>query len=372
MYLPVYLLDRYGWLAFFIFAIPNLFGVMLFGWSLKRHEVSRAFVLAHQSAMIAFSLITVAFHVYAIAWIAQHECQLAPWITIAAAIILLYIAIASGLHLSLRMLLRLGALAFLISITAFAITAINTDANSLFSGSHPVITQDTLATTEAIDLTLRTPFWEHVGELPAIYLLPIMILGFLTCPFFDLTFHRAYQQVSARGGGKAGTTTFIWFAILFAPILLFTTVYARTGFTWIIVIHILVQAWFTMTVHIHELIRTKPFANKPRRVCLLFPIALVAPLALIPLSDYRHWMFFYGIFFPAYALLVICRRMVDRTTSHLITIAVLLLICVPFAWVGFVIPGSEWGLTVPIAILVAWFILGPSQTNKCDTISSNG
>ncbi len=32
MYLPMVLLERYGWWGYVIFAVPNVLGVMLFGW----------------------------------------------------------------------------------------------------------------------------------------------------------------------------------------------------------------------------------------------------------------------------------------------------------------------------------------------------
>ncbi|MHC5023361.1 MAG: hypothetical protein ACYTGG_05550, partial [Planctomycetota bacterium] len=70
MFLPAILLHRHGWAGFLAFAVPNVIGCGAFGYVLRTAGRSRDLVARHEGAMAAFSLVTIAYHMYFIAFIA--------------------------------------------------------------------------------------------------------------------------------------------------------------------------------------------------------------------------------------------------------------------------------------------------------------
>src|SRR5688572_9226592 len=75
MFLPVLLVREYGVWAWVIFAIPNCVGAAAMGWTLRTPVQSRDMVDAHAVACRAFSLVTIAFHVFVVGWI------ILPWMS---------------------------------------------------------------------------------------------------------------------------------------------------------------------------------------------------------------------------------------------------------------------------------------------------
>ncbi len=179
----------------------------------------------------------------------------------------------------------------------------------------------------------REALWPVRGAAGAwVFLIPVMVIGFLFCPYFDLTFHRAYQAV---GGGISGRLVFLMFGIFFAVMILFTAVYAVTGLvTWVVVVQLVLQGWLTTALHWREIIEfgvrsedvcvgeaDSSLGRVPGGVLVWLPLlaVLLGPVPQ-PWMDYRDWLVFYGLLFPIYALLGEVRRRRGRVEARGMTV----------------------------------------------------
>ena len=68
MFLPVLLVRDYGVWGFVVFAIPNVLGAAVMGWTVRSPQHSESLVAAHRDACRGFSLVTIAFQVYFAGW----------------------------------------------------------------------------------------------------------------------------------------------------------------------------------------------------------------------------------------------------------------------------------------------------------------
>lgn len=336
MYLPVLLYDRYGWQGAVVFAVPNLLGIVLFGRVVRTAAMSRAMTIAHRPAMIWFSIVTVAFHVFFLAWIWPVELQtgaIGPMVFSPA------VFLVSVLTAQLRdgALLRCGIAVLTVSLVMLVLSLV--DLGQIAQGG-----------AGNAPIAARPAVWPAGDPGSSIFLLPVFSLGFLMCPYFDLTFHRAYQAV---GGGRNGALTFMIFALLFAVMLAFTAVYSVTGLTWVVTIHITCQSWITMTLHLRELekVRSRRDPRALTRIVRWLPLLAIVPAA-VPLVDYLHWYAFYGIVFPAIGMLVIVRRhWLHRCPASPLELFGVILLSLPLGYYGFKIHG-EWLLLIPAAMLI--------------------
>jgi len=343
MYLPVLLRDRYGWWGVLAFAIPNIVGIMMFGWGIKTINHSRAFLKKHHLMTLAFSAVTVAFHAWFFGWFWSAELALHPGYGILIGLVFISIAVITA-GLSDRLFLWISAAVYGISILVFIITV--TQGWTILTGRTP---------------SPRILYWPSASANAWFFLIPVMAIGFLACPYFDLTFHRAYQSV---GGGKSGRTTFLLFGPLFAVMIALTAVYTLTGFSTLIIIHLLLQGWLTTTLHIKEIIKhTKPYREDELARRLLQIPYIIVFLASFPLIDYRDWFIFYGIIFPAIYLLSTMRIKNRRREAQDLTIYAVILFSIPFAMAGF-LADHEWALAIPpLAILIMSFLGGKKLTS---------
>src|SRR5688572_21066280 len=71
MFLPVLLVRDYGAWAWLVFAVPNVIGAAAMGWVLRDAAASERFVQRHAVAGYAFSVVTIAFHVFFAMWMIQ-------------------------------------------------------------------------------------------------------------------------------------------------------------------------------------------------------------------------------------------------------------------------------------------------------------
>src|SRR6185369_5670532 len=108
------------------------------------------------------------------------------------------------------------------------------------------------------ELSLR-PWFANFNPPPtgALLIAPVCLFGFLLCPYLDLTFHRARQQLS-RAQARAAFT--FGFGVFFLLMIGFTLAYAaklmgnpqmlpgRTFFWWVC-LHMAVQLGFTVGIH---------------------------------------------------------------------------------------------------------------------------
>jgi hypothetical protein len=315
MFLPAILIADYGPWAFVAFALPNVLGAASVG--LLSQATSNRLLTEHQSAFRWFSLITIAQQIFFIGWLATNA---APDLQSIPQSWLLYVVFAlliATIPLRLATLpqttkintrspwLYVTAAVFLTSIVTF-----------FWLSSHPQ--GESLAAVEG-SWTLTKDQHELIA------LLICCSLGFLTCPFLDLTFHRARAAL-----GTAAKRTFILaFFIPFMLMILMTLGYAheindlaegitlKGAITIIVTLHILPQALITLALHNAELTtasttsRNSIFANRYRLPAVLAIIGIVLLAAwLVPgrsmsfgHSAYRLFLTFYGLVFPAYILI---------------------------------------------------------------------
>lgn len=329
MYLPVVLHDHYGWTAVYAFAIPNIAGVALFAFGVGTVARSRALIAGHRSAMLWFSLVTIAFHVYFLGAVWGYEFP-GFWWPAAMLVPLPIVALAwLARSLSDRTLVRVATGVYLLSMGLVTVAILS----HLGPEAH-----------------FRQAVWPPRPASGVVFLVPVFIIGFLLCPYLDLTFHRA---LAAVGGGGPGKTTFAFFGGVFANMLLYTVAYTITGIVWPIVMHLLVQSWFTMAVHFKEL-ETQRCTTAGQAVGRwVWPLLVLSwALAPLPIIDYRWWFIFTGLIFPAYVALMMVRPRLGRPAAHQLALAVVIVLLLPFDALGFLKGGWEWLTLIPSVTLV--------------------
>jgi hypothetical protein len=299
MFLPVLLIRDHGWLAWLIFAAPNVIGAAAMGWMVKSPEHSRELVRAHRPAMLLFSVVTRAFQWYfAMGMLARAlEEKTAPAVAGALAI---GIALAAG-DLRRRTTPWSGLLVWVVSAAIFIA--------ALRLGSLPAAVEGPHTKDGALSL----------GGL-----LAVCVFGFLLCPYLDLTFHRARAEAARPRAAFA-----IGFGALFLLMIAGTAAYA--GVPWhiegltaiLIAMHIAFQIGFTVEAHSAEILATRKFGEDlpfwERMVRHLPLISIVLGIGSLGAVmefrgvlgggaqafewGYRLWMGFYGLVFPAYVLI---------------------------------------------------------------------
>lgn len=337
MYLPKLMLDRYGWWGFLVFAIPNVLGCAGFGYVLARRARSEAIAARHGMAMIAFSLVAIAYHMFFITLLVneliRHTAPLTwPGLLAAAAVFV------AGAVLSLavdRTWLILALLTYLFSIVAFAAIGFGGAGASVPAGQFDLV------------------------ELA--WLAPIIGLGFLLCPYLDLTFHRALQRSPSRHA-------FGVFGVTFAVMILFTCFLWRApALAPIAIGHILGQSIFTVGAHLREVRRSPAVSSRAARALLMIlPLAAapLLPIARAVISNaaeagddlYIRFLVFYGLAFPAYVLLFIGpARPIRRSGATMVLLIVFIVLLAPLYELAF-LHHRAWLMIIPIAAALFWII----------------
>ncbi len=356
MFLPALLLRDMGWPGFIIFAVPNITGAAAMGWVLKTRGDSTRFVETHPTAIWWFSAITLAFHLFWILWVSNFirvafqipGTHLAAAISIVAAFILI-----SGGVLRRGRAPQLAMALLTLSLGVWIATFCTPDvkeANAALISSAP----QTLA-----------PLW----------MLPVMLFGFLLCPYLDITFHHARQQLDTKKNGRLGFT--LGFVGFFTFMILLTARYAGviagaldgTSFVpiatpWLaagILTHILCQWIFTVRVHLHR-IQTIPGApsRQPLLILLMVLSALLGFFAVkLPAHSgltggeiiYRTFMSAYGLAFPAYVLYRVVMARKGKPPVSMTPMWIVIILASPMFWLGFMERQTIWlipGMTLVI------------------------
>ncbi len=282
MFLPIIMLRRFGWPGFLVFAIPNVIGLIAFGY-LFDIEKARAAVVRHRTAMRLFSLATVAFQLFFVTWMAL-RLQLPGGMATAVGIGLGAWALAlMMIRLTDATWWKLGSLVWVCSIVLFVLHLLSHGAGEL----------------------ARRPMSGDVAGLDLVALAPAIVFGFLLCPWLDGSFHRARIR-------SASPHTFMIFGATFIPMILFTCTYAIGGdvlLVRLVLIQLAVQATFTTGVHLRE--AWTGGCDSDEQVVRRWPAALWLPGLAIPLgafaltadlSTYLRFLGLYGLVFPAYVL----------------------------------------------------------------------
>jgi hypothetical protein len=335
MYLPVILLDRFGWPGFIAFALPNLLGCAAFGLIVRTPRRSRAMVADHAPAMTLFSIVTVAFHVFFWTWLFSDLLLLertgAPTpIALAAALFVAAVAISFGRD---RPWLALALVSFAVSCAAFAVTGVRPLGLFAWSGHDPP----------------RELAW----------LVPAIAFGFLLCPFLDLTFHRALRE--------SGTSrTFLVFPVAFAVMILLTcALWPRIDEPLVLrfgLAHLVAQSVFTAGAHLREIARSPAIRGRWRTAA-----AMALPLAALPLlpaaraaldviepgeAVYLRVLVLYALVFPAYVLVFVAARQRAPAPGRLAAWAVIVAALLPLYELGFM-HHRPWLLPAALAVIGA-------------------
>lgn len=323
LYLPVILAGRLGWPGVAVFAVPNVLGAAAFGYVLSRAG-GAALAARHRAACQWFSIAAVAFNAYFIAFVTNMAAPAggAPWTGVYAGAAVL----AAALVLTV-LPWRLWPVAALVVYGVSLAT---------FAGLDPA---SALGIPAEGTLPPRVLWW----------IAPVMVVGFLGCPYLDLTFHDALQASPSRHA-------FGVFGASFAVMLLLTCAY-RADIVLAVVpfAHIAAQVTFTIGAHLRELRRSRSRGWAIVPVSLAF-VALALALSSPGAAGERNYLRFlalYGLVFPAYLLVFAGRGGVPRSRRTLIAFAAFVAISLPLYELGF-IHGSFALLPWPLAALVAW------------------
>ena len=356
MFLPALLMRDMGWAGFLIFAIPNVLGAAAMGWILKSRSDSVRFVETHPTAIWWFSAVTLAFHFFWILWVSN-------FIWAAFSIPKSYlIGVTGGVSLFIVLSGKasrkdkspiLALLLFLFSLGVLLATFCTPD-----------VQETNTALLTAAPKTIA-PLW----------MLPVMCFGFLLCPYLDITFHHARQQLDSQKNGRLGFS--IGFIGFFSFMILLTTRYAGVitsalegkpfvaiATPWLaagILTHILCQWIFTVRAHLDQ-IRTLPNAQSKRPLLLIvillagligsFAIRLPAHAGLTGGElIYRTFMSAYGLLFPAYILYRVIRARKNNAPVGLPAMWIAIALATPLFWMGFMERQAFW-LTPGMGIII--------------------
>lgn len=349
MYLPVILIRHWGWAGFLAFAIPNVLGCAGFGYACRRVDSERL-CREHAGALALFSAVTIAYQVFFVAWMARSFAPASATVppTWLAALAIL----AVGLLLSLGrggFWPWLGSVAALVSLSLWL---------ALPSG-----------------LLAGVPAGGDMTNGSLILALPIVVFGFLLSPWLDRTFHRARQE-------SPSVHSFGVFGVSFAGVILLTAAYGASGeafLTRAVVVHMAVQATFTVAAHARELrVAPVPRGQRWRQAALVLPALVGAGAASVPVAPetiYLLFLGFYALLFPGYVVLFmrpsvpslgpgtpralgVVARPWPRTSAWLAGFAILVLLAAPFAALGF-LERKTWLLPIPVVMLVVAALFGP-------------
>lgn len=357
MYLPIILLERYGWTGFLVFAVPNVLGCAAFGYIVRTRRRSESMITRHRPVMIAFSLVMIAYHLFFIGMLTMRMGGGSESIDLFPGAALALIILAAGLAVSaapLRVWPWLAVMVYGISVAA------------LFGiGFEP----------------LQSIGWQGVQPtLDAAWLAPTIGFGFLLCPYLDLTFHRAAQQSPSRH-------SFGVFGVAFAVMLVLTAAYHELGSKPISAVfgegslagrllatHLFAQMVFTIGAHSRELRAHRAASVVLRRGGgLLLPLLGLAPVVAGALASwsyavneqmYIRWLVFYGLIFPAYVLVFIGPWRAKRVTAtNLAQLAVAIIAFIPLYELGFI---HNWAVAAlpPVILLVLAVFITPGTAAK--------
>lgn len=366
MLFPALVLRDYGLWGFVAFAVPNVVGAAAMGFVLTP-ERARSILEKHRTACAWFSMVTMAFHLFVVAWLLP--ALLGHWsvgivvLTVGACLIAKKFWGVKGMWLA-------SALVWGLSMAMFA------------KG-----TQTPGAWTGAT--------WE-IGRLgkPGLWaFIPASALGFALCPYLDLTFLKARAETEKNTGRWAFG---LGFGVVFFAMIFFTVQYAHTLplFEWkpyqvfvaapwrgILMAHLPVQIGLTLAWHNLELAAPGVRNGKISLLAGIFCIIALL-LGIMPCIDgcdggsvpgeaaYRFFLLLYGTALPAYVLLkMIPTRAPVRERFKTWVFALAALLSYPLAWGVFVL-NHPWLILPCAGVLTVAFLavqFGPKAVAEAPT-----
>jgi hypothetical protein len=371
MFLPVVLLRDYGPWGFVIFAVPNVIGAASVGWVIRSPEIARRLLDRHRLAIGLFSAVTIAFHVYFLAWIGS-------WMP---GVLGLDRKIVSGI-------LTIALIAFVgLSVASVRTLVLTSVPLWLMSGAL-------VGTLMGIDTRTAAALPPVAIDEPALlWLTPVMIFGFALCPYLDGTFLTARAALS---NGRAKVAFGLGFGVLFLAMIVGTVLYApllestlggHAVARWVgafLLLHLLLQSVFTISAHR----RASTLAAVP--VPVLWTLLLVAAGGAVLATrlpehaglsageiGYKVFLVFYGLVFPAFVWLFMIpgkhtglRGGVFQPPisqrQHRLIFAAAVGLALPMFWMGF-IERQEFFLVPGILVvllsrlLIRWWTRAPIE-----------
>jgi len=364
MWMPVLLLRDFGAWSFASFALPNCIGAAAMGWVIASPASSRRFVEKHGAACRVFSLVTFIFQVFFLASILHRS--------VVAGKMVATLAVAIPAVLTIMALPSRGGSA---SGTRRLIVAGIVWAVSAGIGVWFLSTQR-LSLPQSGTLAGDMTGLEHAG------LAASCTLGFMLCPYLDLTFHRARENAT---GAASGAAFGLGFCVLFVAMIVMTLFYGASllqdggGRVLLhpallaapLMVHMAMQLAFTMREHSEFMLPQR--ADRSAGLTGLGILLAAAGGVIVAHADipsyngfapfeikYRLFMSFYGLVFPAY--IWICadwRDMRGTGTSskpawvRLAIFALAVMLAAPMFWLGFIERRYEWLLPGVGLVLIA-------------------
>ncbi|MHC4834164.1 MAG: hypothetical protein ACYTFH_09810 [Planctomycetota bacterium] len=184
LFLPVVLRRLMGWPGFAAFAIPNVLGCAAFGFVLDRRR-SRRLVRDHRGAMALFGAVTIAYQLLLAGWTGRIAIgdSLTPALGDAGAWAGAGIGLLAVLVVGLAVAMARDRAIAWIAAAAWGFSAIALAAAWWIR--PPAAGLDAAA------------FAPELAPTEVWWLLPTLLLGFLLCPYLDLTFHRVATRSAA-------------------------------------------------------------------------------------------------------------------------------------------------------------------------------
>jgi hypothetical protein len=358
MFLPVLLMRELGIGGVITFAIPNVVGAAAMGWVIRDASQSRRIIGEHRPALVWYSLITIVYHAFFAAWLIRRIAGPNAGATVAAAFLVFWLI----LHWKNGGQFLAAFLALAVSLAAIAWGIWRGDLPYL---AHPV----EAGRGEGLPFAL-----DPINNL---WLTPAWTLGFLCCPYLDLTFHAARQALS-RTQARAAFT--FGFGIIFPVMLAITVAYSgwlTVGFdrarypqlALILCAHLIVQSCLTVALHARQIPRVQQRASIRQFLAFMTILILAVLLGVwtrpqfryngMDLGEiiYRVFLGFYGLVFPAYVWLRMC-----QPRRSLLRVGTVILIAAPLYWLGFA--DERMGFLFPGVLIVVLAKFLPDAVKK--------
>ncbi len=377
MVFPVLLLRDYGFWGWVVFAVPNVIGAAAMGFVLRTPDVARSVWRKHRGAVRWFSDVTLAFHVFVLMWLGTELFGPAAWVAAAVPLMML---VPSRRKAWGPWLPAAAAGVALVSWGCWSYAA-------RLPGAGAMVYEFFGMTREPATPALPVTPPPRLTATDLLIFLPASITGFLCCPYLDGTFLRARASTTIKTGRFAFA---FGFGVVFFSMIAFSLIYAAWlipafagqpidwSNAWAIVIglHLLLQATFTMTLHLREREYLNPTGRQLGGLTLLLILAFTLVLlqrqhaGVLGVTwaeiGYRSFLLMYGLTFPAYVWLVMLKRG-NVTRAALLRFGVTCLVAVPMGWVGFV-TGPAWWLLGALAIVtLAKLVPLPNERHDAKT-----
>ncbi len=360
MLFPVLLLRDYGAWGWVVFAIPNVLGAAAMGTVLWKPEWSARIAEKHRDMGLRFSEVTIAYHGFVLGWLMMRQWGF--WMA----------GSAIGATLIVWSRIRSDRSAGYVGVMVAAASALWLIYGQILGGDGAWV--GVFKEVEAIP--------PRLGTFDLIMFAPAAVLGFLCCPYLDLTFHRARRATEPLTGALAFA---IGFGVVFLAMIVGTLMYAglllpalasqpfELPETWnvVLAVHLTIQLAFTVAVHGHEVASRGTYGSIIRMALIALAAIAIGWMirggasmpspaeadAAVSITTgetiYRLFLLCYGLVFPAYVWL--CMIPTLRPTNPRTRKAIFILgavLCVPMGWQFFIASKSAWIIAI-VSLLIA-------------------